>query len=201
MATFAHRPWEQHNPEPDRTYYTSNALRLFAERLERLSEGQVLDVGPVCCENIRFFANRVKRLHVCDMFLRLDRKRRNSLPLSQAWRHLDYPPQSFDGILLWELVDRLDDREVKRLADLCYTMVKPKGTVLVFVLGEQSAPPTVNSFVIGAGYQIYQRLQPHLDLPLHRRQNREVLSLMEPLRPIKSFTYLHGFREFLFQRN
>ena len=201
MATFAHRPWEQHNPEPDRTYYTSNALRLFAERLERRREGQVLDMGPVCCENIRFFANRVKRFHVCDMFLRLDRKRRNSLPLSQAWRHLDYPPQSFDGILLWELVDRLDDREVKRLADLCYTMVKPKGTVLVFVLGEQSAPPTVNTFVIRDGYQIYQRLQPHLDLPLHRRQNREVLSLMEPLRPIKSFIYLHGFREFLFQRN
>ena len=160
----------------------------------------MLDVGPVCCENIRFFANRVKRFYVCDMFLRLDRKRRNRFPLSQAWRYLDYPPQSFDGIVLWELVDRLDDREVGKLADLCYTMVRPRGTVMVFVLGEQSAPPTVNSFVIGDGYQIYQRPQPHLDLPLHIRQNREVLALMAPLRPIKSFIYLHGFREFIFQR-
>ena len=100
-----------------------------------------------------------------------------------------------------DAADRLDDRGVKKLADICYTMVKPKGTVMVFVLGEQSASPTVNSFVIGDGYRIYQRPQPHLYLPLHRRQNREVLSLMEPLRPINSFIYLHGFREFIFQRN
>jgi len=201
LATFAHRLWEHHNPEPDQAYYTSNALRLFTEGLERRSEGQVLDVGPVCCENIRFFANRIRRFYVCDMFLRLDRNRRNSLPLSQAWRYLDYPPQSFDGILLWEFVDRLDDREVERLAELCYTMVRPKGTVMVFVLGEQPVPPTVNTFVIGDGYQLYLRPQPHLDLPLHIRQNREVLSLMAPFRPIKSFIYLHGFREFLFQRD
>ncbi len=199
MATFAHRLWEHHNPEPDQAYYTSNALRLFTEGLERRSEVQVLDVGPVCCENIRFFANRIRRFYVCDIFLRLDRNRRNNLPLSQAWRYLDYPPQSFDGILLWDLADHLDDREVVRLVELCRTMVRPGGMVAVFVLGAKVLSNTVNSFVIGDGLRLNLRPQPHLDLPLYVRQNREVLSLFTPFTPVRSFIYRTGLREFLFQ--
>jgi len=199
LASLAHRAGEGRHLERDPADYTSNVLRLFVEAIERRQEVQVLDVGPVCGENISFLAHRVRRLYVCDMFLRVDRDRRKGVPLSWTWQHLDYPPQSFDGILLWDLVDHLDDREVVRLVELCRTMVRPSGMVTVFVLGEHVLSHVVNSFVIGDGFRLHLRPQPHLDLPLHVRQNQEVLSLLTPFIPVKSFIYRNGLREFLFQ--
>ena len=52
--------------------YTSVLLQRYVEILEKSSMAQVLDIGPVCEENITYFAQRVKRFHVCDMFLRLN---------------------------------------------------------------------------------------------------------------------------------
>ena len=198
MAIPFHEPCDlSYSNSPD---YTSNVLRLFAEDLERRREAQVLDMGPVCSENINLFAPRVRRLYVCDMFLRLECERRRGLPFSMAWRHLDYPPQCFDGILFWDLADHLDDLDGHRLTELCYHMLKPGGLMLVFALGEQVIPPVVNSFVIGEGFRVHQRLQSHLDLPLNIRQNRKILALMTPFTPAKSFIYRNGLREFLFRR-
>lgn len=198
-VTLTELPWEDPHSETVPTYYTSNVLRLFIEDLERRPETQVLDVGPVCGENISFFARRVKRLYICDMFLRLDRDRRKGLPPGNVWQHLDYPPQSFDGILLWELADRLEDHEAQRLIGLCSTLVRPNGKMVVFIIGEQAVPTVVNSFVIGDGFRVYERPQPHLDLPMRGRQNRDVLSMMIPFKLVKSFIYRNGLREFLFQ--
>jgi hypothetical protein len=195
------RPWEDTQSESVPAFYTSNVLRFFAEDLERRRETQVLDMGPVCGENISFFASRVKRLYVCDMFLRLDLDRRKGLSPGLAWRHLEYPPQSFDGILLWELADRLGEREARKLTELCSSLVRPGGKVVVFVLGDQAVPPVVNSFVIGDGFRVYLRPQPHLDLPMRGRQNRDVLSMMTPFKPVKSFIYRNGLREFLFKHD
>jgi hypothetical protein len=158
-----------------------------------------LDLGPVCGENINFFAHRVQRLYVCDVFIRLERNHRKGVPLSWAWRQLDYPPQSFDGILLWDLADHLNDHEVKKLVESCQNMLKPSGMITVCVLGAKTLANTVNSFVIGDGLRLHLRPQPHLNLPLHVRQNREVLSLFTPFTPVRSFIYRSGLREFLFR--
>ena len=199
MTSLAHSPEHGPNLEPDPAGYTSSVLHLFFEALKRRQRAQVLDLGPVCGENIDFLAHRVQRLYVFDMFIRLDRNRRKGVPLSWAWRQLDYPPQSFDGILLWDLADHLNDEEVTRLVQLCRNMLKPGGTVAVIVLGAETLSNTVNSFVIGEGLRLHLRPQPHLDLPLQVRQNREVLSLFTPFTPVRSFIYRNGLREFLFR--
>ncbi len=201
FTTLAKRSTGHPDADAAKVYYTSNVLRLFAEYLERRDDTQVLDIGPICGENITFLSKRVKRLYVCDMFLRMDRDRRKGLPPDQAWRHLDYPPQSFDGILLWELADRLEEHEARRLAELCYTLIKPGGKVVVFVPGEQAVQEVVNAFVIGDGFRLYLRPQPHLNLPLRKRQNRNMLGMMTPLKSVKSFIYRNGLREFLFQHD
>jgi len=135
------------------------------------------------------------------MFLRLNRDRLNGVPPSRIWRHLDYPPQTFDGIQLWDLLDRLDDREAGRLVELCHTMVKPKGMVIVFALGEQPSPSQLNAFAIGEEFRMSVRPQPHLDLPTNFYHNRQVIAMMAPFSLVKSFIYRSGLREFLFQRN
>lgn len=170
------------------------------EGLDRKPPGQVLDLGPVCQENIRFFARRVKRLYVCDMFIRLDRCLRKDNPVRRIWQELDYPPESFDGIILWELADRLDDEEVGTLVKLCHTMLKPGGMAVVLVLGEQASWPGINSFVVGQDFKVSLRPQSHLNLPIRGRQNRDVLAMMSPLKPAKSFICRLGFMEFLFKR-
>ena len=134
------------------------------------------------------------------MFVRLEQNRRKGLPFAHAWHHLDYPPESFDGIILWDLGNRLDDRELARIVKLCHTMVKPSGMVMISALGEQEVMPAVNSFVIGDDFKVYVRTQPHLYLRFHGRQNRDVIDLLSPFTAIKSFIYRNGLREFLFQR-
>lgn len=181
--------------------YTSNALQLFMENLDDQPSTQVLDLGPVCQENIRFFARRVKKLYVCDMFIRLDRCLGKGDPVDRIWHELDYPPESFDGILIWELADRLEDGEVRALVKLCHTLLKPGGMAVVLVLGEQAASLGVNSFVVGKNFRIGLRSQPHLRLPIRGRQNRDILALMTPLKPAKSFICRLGFMEFLFTRD
>ena len=180
--------------------YTSNALKLFMEHLDQQSQSRLLDVGPVCQENIRFFARRVSKHYVCDMFIRLDRNIRKGDPVYNIWNDLDYRPQSFDGILVWELADRLDEQDVNRLVTLCHSMLKPGGMAVVMVMGDQVATSETRSFVVGQNYRIYLRPQPHLKLPLRGRQNRDVLSMMSPFIPAKSFICRPGFMEFLFRR-
>jgi len=180
--------------------YTSNALELFMKHLGQQPQSRLLDVGPVCQENIRFFARRVWKHYVCDMFIRLDRYIRKKEPAYHIWKELDYHPESFDGILVWELADRLDEQDVNRLVTLCHSMLKPGGMAVVMVMGDQVASSETRSFVMGQNYRIYLRPQPHLDLPLRGRQNRDVLSMMSPFIPAKSFICRPGFMEFLFQR-
>ena len=160
----------------------------------------MLDMGPVCEENIIFFTQQVKKYHVCDMFIRLDRNRRKRLQLANLWNHLDYPQQSFDGIHLWDLVDHLNDKEVSKLIELCHFMLKPMGMILTLTFEAHSTPSFINSFVIGEDCRITFRPQPHLDLPWHYRSNRELILVLATFRLVKSFLYRNGIREFLFQR-
>jgi hypothetical protein len=202
LATFADRSWKDPDLELKAMDYTSNVLQLFTEGLDcqPQGQGQVLDLGPVCHENISYFARRVKKLYICDMFIRLERCLCKGGSVGRIWQELDYPPESFDGILLWELADRLDDKEVRTLVKLCHTILKPGGMAVVLVLGEQMARFGVNSFVVGQDFKVRLRPQSHLHLPIRGRQNRDVLAMMTPLSPAKSFICRLGFMEFLFTR-
>jgi hypothetical protein len=201
FATSSDRPRQGSGHGVKTVDYSSNVLQLFIEGLDAHPTAQVLDLGPVCQENIRFFARRVKRLYVCDMFIRLERCLGKGDPVDRIWHELDYPPESFDGILIWELADRLDDGEVRALVKLCYTLLKPGGMAFVLVLGEQAARLGVNSFVIGQDFKVRLRSQYHLHLPIRSRQNRDILAMMTPLKPAKSFICRPGFMEFLFIRD
>jgi hypothetical protein len=181
--------------------YTSMMLQLYLEAIvEQDRELQLLDVGPVCGENIMFFARQAKRLYVCDMFIRLDRNRRKGKAADRIYDELDYPAQSFHGIHLWDLFDHLEDRDADSLVERCHMMLKPQGMMLVIAFEEPFGPSPINSFVIQDGLKITLRPQPHLDLPWRYRSNRELTLLLETFPKVKSFLYRNRVREFLFQR-
>jgi predicted SAM-dependent methyltransferase len=181
--------------------YTSMMLQMYVETLNKYSTAQVLDVGPVCEENITYFAQRVKRIYVCDMFLRLSRNRHKGLPTEKVWEHLDYAPNSFDGINLWDFIDHLNDDDIGRLVNLCHTALEPGGMMMVTSFEEQSAPSKIHSFVIKDGYRLNFRLQNHLDLPCYYRSNRIITDMLSEFQTVKSFIYRNGVREFLCKRD
>ena len=124
--------------------YNSAILKEFVETLERLRDSRTLDVGPVCQENMMFFANRMGRHYVCDMFLRLKGEKQEEISHSNGWRHLDYPDGNFDGIQLWDICDHLEDDDVGRLAELCYTLLRATGLLMLIAFEKKPTSPNAN---------------------------------------------------------
>ena len=180
--------------------YTSEVLNLFIDPIARLKDGQVLDMGPVCAENIMFFAGRSKRHYVCDMFYRLIREQRVPRHSRNVWRHLDYPTNFFDGIHLWDLCDHLDDTKVNQLVKLCLSMLQPGGRMMLTAFEKPPSPARINSFVIKHDYRMTYRFQPHLNLVWHCRHNRALMSFLTGFSIVKSLRYRNGIREVLLKK-
>lgn len=201
MATPTVPVYDYSHAEPSLADYTSMMLKMYVENLAQPSVAQILDVGPVCKENIMYFVQRVKRLHICDLFLRLNRNRHKGLSIEKVQEHLDYKPGSFDGINLWDFIDHLNNDEINRWVRLCHTLLKPRGLMIVTSFEKQWAPSQIHSFVMQDGYQITFRLQNHLDLPRHYYSNRIITSILSEFQMVKSFIYRNGVREFLCRRD
>jgi hypothetical protein len=197
----AHHSQAAVSPSVETEKYSSMCLQFFLETLERRKEVRLLDLGPVCEENIQFLARRIDKLFICDMFIRLDRGGRSGQRCNLALEQLNYPPETFDGILLWDLIDRFDREDARNLARLCYRWLKPGSMVMLLALGQRDVLSKVSSFVITEGFLVHLRVQHHLDLPVYSRQNRELLELLGPLTVAKSYMNRNGVRELILRRS
>jgi hypothetical protein len=180
--------------------YTSEILKMFIKTLGCLNNAQILDVGPICEENIMFFSQWIRRHFVCDMFLRLSRELSKGDQAGNVWRHLDYPARSFDAIQLWDLCDHLDDRQVGKLVELSYCMLQPEGLMMIVAFENPPSLSQINTFIIRHDYRIGYRLQSHLKLDWYCRHNRALMSLLAGFTIIKSLRYRNGIREVLLKK-
>ena len=199
MPRYASRPLNPLHPDPVETTVVSRALPLFVDHIERHPEGQLLDVGPVCGENIRFFASRTGKLYVCDLFQRLCQERRKGRSASRIWPELNYPVGSFEAVQVWDLADHLGDRDFAKLVELCFRMVKREGMLMMVAMGEGSELPSSSLYGIEEGFRLRVKSQPDLDLPVHYRHNHDLIAMLTPFKLVKSFIYRSGLREFLFE--
>lgn len=167
---------------------------------EQLPKGQLLDIGPVYKDNIHFFSQRVPRLYICDLYRLVDKDRRTGFPPGRYWRHLDYPDNCFDGILLWDLIDRLNDPEAYSLVKRCHAMTRPGGMIMLFTFGKQVSPAGKDSCVVRDDYRVFFRELKFSNLPIQYRENRDILHILAPYDTVKSLIYRNGVREFLFQK-
>ena len=186
--------------EPFPVAYNSTMLQLFLESLARWKDVRFLDVGPVCQENMTFCARKIQRYYACDLFIRLHRSLGQDSKPDSFCQDLDYPPHSFDGIQLWDLVDHLDDDRARHLVARCLEMLRPTGLLMLIALEKKPEPAKINTFVVGRDYRLDLRRQPHLELPWIGRHNRALMSLMDEFDNVKSFRYHNGLRELLFQK-
>ena len=103
MDAIIDRPPINSHLESETIAYTSKILQQLDNRLEKQRRALVLDVGAVSNENINFFAQRAKKLFVCDVFAHMNRYQSSKPKTKSVWRHLDYEPNTFDVINLWNL--------------------------------------------------------------------------------------------------
>ena len=197
-STAQHR--KDSDTEPFPVGYNSTILKLFVESFECRTDVQIIDAGPVCQENITFFARRVKKHYACDMFIRLHRALGEQPEPGNFCKHLDYPPHSFDGIQLWDLIDHLDDDQARLLLERCFDMLRPAGLLMLITLEKKPEPTTINTFIIGRNHRLDLRAQQHLALPWHCRHNRALMSLLTEFTSVRLFRYRNGLREFLFKK-
>ena len=176
-------------------------LKLLSEKFQERSVDTILDLGPVCQENIDFFAERVRQLYVCDLFARLNKIKKSKEPLTEKiWDSLDYPPDSFDCINLWDFLDHLTDDEALNVVRRCHEMVKLYGLILVTAMEKTLHPHHTTFFTCSPECSLTLRALSHIHLPFFYRHNRALMSFLDPLEPIKIFRYHNGIREMLFQR-
>ena len=192
---------EYPHAEPPLADYSSMMLKMYFEFLDQSTIAQILDMGPICEENITYFACRVKRFYVCDMFLRLNRNRQKGFTTKKIWEHPDYLPQSFDGINLWHFIDYLNIDEIGKLIAICHTLLKPSGIMIITSFEEQWASSQIHSFIIKEWDRVTFRSQSHLDLPRYYHSNRIITDILSEFPVVKSFIYRNGVREFLCRSN
>jgi hypothetical protein len=173
-------------------------IRDYAALLGKRRQPHVLDIGPVCGENINFFLPRVQTFFSCDLFLRLHHDLLTTNSSSIITRHLDFKAKSFDAIHLWDFCDRLDHSAITILIDACRRLLKNEGIVVMTAYNEQFTSPPINSFVIGNRYTVTLREQSHLHLPYFFRHNRDINLAFSSFELEKSYVYRNKYRELLF---
>lgn len=202
-------------PSPSLAYHSnghngdrsSNGLRQFFENV-RGSRLQILDLGAACQSNVNFITSQGHKLFSADLLVCMERlgaaardpASRPSLCETFLRETLDFPDEHFDGILVWDTLEFLEEEVLAAVVAKLQGIVKPSGTLLTF-FHTQSKGQTVPIY----RYQIQGRdtLRLHLRFvrPLPRSfNNRHLERLFSPFRSVKFFLAKDGLREVVVTR-
>jgi hypothetical protein len=198
-------------------FRTSNGLKDFLWLLSDVENGRLLDLGAVSQATLNFFIERGFRV-TTDDFARSwkdfraaeEEKQRMEeqsdfyepfSPEQIAARFLDhslqYPEESFNAVLVWDLFDHLDAELLPKVTERLYEIMRPGGAVLAIF---HSKPEhfyryrivdnqTIESIPIGTAVTHNNGFQ-----------NREILELFKHFRSAKTFVGRDQLREGLFIR-
>jgi len=209
------RPGPAYAPRGGRV---SNGLKEFLWHLDDVGHGSLLDLGPVWQATVTFFIERNFKVYTEDLltawrdFLQVEQERLRSAPSGEdlaemtpparAERFLNtslqYGHETFDGVLVWDLLDYLEDslagRVVARLTDL----VKKGGVILAIFHSRQ--PDGFHRYRV-LDTQNLELIPTPLLVP-HQRiyQNREIQNLFSRFHSSKTFVGRDQIREGLFVR-
>jgi hypothetical protein len=195
----------------------SNGLKEFLWlTTEDSKQGRLLDLGAVFQSTVMFFIERGFRLSTEDMmrswkeFLTAEEETMRKMQVGMegarvsqgmlAGKFLDgnlqYPEDSFHGVLAWDLFDYLDAELLPRVMDRLYTILRPGGAVLASF--HSKTPERFNRYKIVDGQSI--ELIPSPTLAVHARvfQNREILDIFGKFRSSKTFVGRDQVREAIF---
>lgn len=194
----------------------SNGLKEFLWHLEGIGHGHLLDVGPARQSTITFFIERGFKVYTEDflatwkIFLDEDTQWLRSLPVgvgpgdrtpgTRAERFLNttllYPVDTFDAVLLWDILDYLDSDLMARLTARITSLVRDGGVVLAIF--HQKKPEAFHRYRILDAQNLELIPAPCPFQPQRVFQNREISNLFCRYRSSKMFVGRDQLRESMF---
>src|SRR5262252_5708229 len=194
----------------------SNGLKEFLWNLDGLERGTLLDLGPAWQTTLSFFIERGFRVSSEDVLrawktflteeearLRKDFAAGETLEMTPSARaarflkeNLQYPRSSFDAVLLWDLLDYLEQALVKQAVASLTELLRPGG--VVFAMFHSKKPEGFQRYRV-VNSSTLQMVPTTVVCPAQRvYQNREIQDLFGRYRTMKSFIGRDQLRETLF---
>ncbi len=203
-------------PDPSESNRLSNGLKELLWNLDGLERGALLDLGPAWQTTLSFFIARGFRVSSEDVlrawktFLSEEEARlRNDFaagetlemtPSARAARflkgNLQYPRSSFDAMLLWDLLDYLEQALVKQIVASLTELLRPGG--VVFAMFHSKKPEGFQRYRVVDSNTLQMVPTPVLCPAQKVYQNREIQDLFGRYRTVKSFVGRDQLRETLF---
>jgi hypothetical protein len=194
----------------------SNGLKEFLWQTEDIGRGNLLDLGAVSQATLMYFIERNFKVYTEDLlaawgaFLDQDSRRMASLPegteqpdalpAARAERflaaNLRYSANSFDAVLLWDLLDYMDREAAQQFLNRITSMMREGGAVLAIF--HTRPPEQFHRYRVLDAHHLELVPAPHLLPPRHVYQNREIQELFEKFRTSKTFVGRDQLREGVF---
>jgi hypothetical protein len=194
----------------------SNGLKEFLWQLEGIGHGHLLDLGPARQTTITFFIERGFKVYTEDLlatwqyFLEEEAQQAKKIPagperpvISQeerAKRFLEttmlYPDDTFDAVLMWDILDYLDSDLMAKLATRITSLVRESG--VVFAMFHTRKPILFHRYRVldAQSLELIPATCPFQ--PQRVFQNREISNLFSRYRSSKMFVGRDQLREGLF---
>lgn len=196
----------------------SNGLKEFLWQLDGIGHGHLLDLGPARQTTITFFIERGFKVYTEDLlatwqyFLEEDAQRAKNIPAgadrseltpeARANRFLEstmlYPDNTFDAVLMWDILDYLDNDLMAKLAARITSLVRDGG--VVFAMFHTRKPMLFHRYRVldAQNLELIPAACPFQ--PQRVFQNREISNLFGRYRSSKMFVGRDQLREGLFVR-
>jgi hypothetical protein len=191
-------------------------LKEFLWQLEGIGHGHLVDLGPARQTTITFFIDRGFKVYSEDLleswmlFLDAEEQRERALPAdadrsdltpaNRAERYLEnvlkYPPNTFDAVLAWDLLDYLDAEVVPRLVARLTSVVREGGVLLAMFHARK--PEAFHRYRVLDAQNLELIPAPCPFPPQRVFQNREISNLFRRFHSSKTFVGRDQIREGLF---
>jgi hypothetical protein len=194
----------------------SNGLKEFLWQLDGIGRGHLLDLGPARQTTITFFIERGFKVYTEDLlatwqyFLVEEEQRTKKLPAgtgqselspeTRAKRFLEgtmqYADDTFDAVLLWDILDYLDGDLLAKLTTRITSLVRDGG--VVFAIFHARKPTIFHRYRVldAQNLELIPASCPFQ--PQRVFQNREISNLFSRYRTSKMFVGRDQLREGLF---
>lgn len=191
----------------------SNGLKDFLWLMPEAEQGRLLDLGQVAQSTIEFFIDRGFNISVEDLVrsraefqLEIESERRKNPsaeppdPAALAARflmeNLRFAPESFHGVLAWDVFDFLETEMLEPLAARLHELLAPGGVLLAAFHDSAEVNPVRYRVLDPETVGIVSAPQPRAIQ--HVFQNREILALFSGFRSSRTYVGRDHLREALF---
>lgn len=185
----------------------TKAFPKFLATLSAREQPLLLDLGPVVGHNVTFFGEHLGcKIFVEDLAADIDRHiREGKVDELAAFVSKRFPqePDTFDGILCWDIFDYLPKAAALELASQMARLLKPEGVLLALFNATEpkgNEPAIYTRHIVVDPANLRHRSYPAARAKQRPILNRDINRMFDPLRVTEQFLLKTNVREVLFRK-